>query len=309
MTTQNNAAQAANDPPLSDEYVNAIIQRHGYDSPETVIARLAQWIGLHGGENSITLLMYEAHKTLSKLRAPVADERAEWQAFRDWAWKKDGPAVGLMVGQEAVWTGWKARAALASAPVAGEHGTQSTPNRPESRANTGYTGGALAPVDGEAQPAAYLTLDEEGSPCMLFFDQVEARGYCAPGEEPEPLFRHAAPQASAEVLDAVQVVLKAFKADEAQGYHTRDRQFAISILEQALSSPQASAEARWIGIDLGENAIADVRNTALEQAYEAVACLYAAHYLHGNLSALAALKEAGDDIRALKHPQAPQGQQ
>ena len=72
MTNQNNAAQAANENPLSDEYVNAIIQRHGYDSPETVIARLAQWIGLNGGEDGVTLLMYEAHKALSKLRAPVA---------------------------------------------------------------------------------------------------------------------------------------------------------------------------------------------------------------------------------------------
>lgn len=73
MTTPNSAAWPANENPLSDEYVNTIIQRHGYDSPETVIARLAQWIGLHGGENDLTLLMYEAHKALSKLRAPVAD--------------------------------------------------------------------------------------------------------------------------------------------------------------------------------------------------------------------------------------------
>lgn len=65
------AAQAA---PLSDEYVNAVTQRHGYDSPEAVIARLWQWIGLNGGENSVTLLVYEAHKVLSKLRAPVADD-------------------------------------------------------------------------------------------------------------------------------------------------------------------------------------------------------------------------------------------
>ncbi|MGZ9893073.1 hypothetical protein ACXXNA_05895 [Bordetella bronchiseptica] len=75
MTTENNAAQAVQQDPLSDEYVNAVIQRHGYDSPETVIASLAQWIGRHGGENSVTLLMYEAHKALSalsKLRAPVA---------------------------------------------------------------------------------------------------------------------------------------------------------------------------------------------------------------------------------------------
>ena len=60
--------------PLSDEYVNAAIQQHGYDSPECVIARLHQWIGLHGGENGVTLLMYEAHKALVKLRAPVAGE-------------------------------------------------------------------------------------------------------------------------------------------------------------------------------------------------------------------------------------------
>ncbi|UDG77024.1 hypothetical protein H4P35_06665 [Achromobacter sp. 77] len=71
MTNQNTAAPAN---PLSDEYVNAVIQRHGYDSPESVIAQLHQWIGLHGGEDSITLLMYKAHKALSKLRAPVADD-------------------------------------------------------------------------------------------------------------------------------------------------------------------------------------------------------------------------------------------
>jgi hypothetical protein len=45
-----------------------------------------------------------------------------------------------------------------------------------------------------------------------------------------------APQASEAVLEAVQFVLKNFKASEAQGYHTRDRQFAINILEQALSA-------------------------------------------------------------------------
>ncbi|MGE8691587.1 MAG: hypothetical protein ACN6PJ_30875 [Achromobacter sp.] len=71
--TENNAAQAAEQDPLSDEYVNAVIQRHGYQSPETVIARLHQWIGRNGGENGVTLLMYEAHKVLSKLRAPVAE--------------------------------------------------------------------------------------------------------------------------------------------------------------------------------------------------------------------------------------------
>lgn len=132
MTNHNNAAQAANESPLSDEYVNEIIQRHGYDSPEAVIARLAQWIGLHGGENGVTLLMYEAHKALSKLRGPVGRE---------------------------------------------------------------------------AQPAAYLTLDEEGSPTMLFFDVVEARSYCALGEEPEPLYRCPAPAAGDALTAAARDVL------------------------------------------------------------------------------------------------------
>lgn len=79
--------------------------------------------------NAVTVL--EIAALLSKLRAPVADERAEWQAFRDWAWKKEGPAVGQMEGQAAVWAGWQERArraALASAPVAGH---QPYPAMPE----------------------------------------------------------------------------------------------------------------------------------------------------------------------------------
>lgn len=106
MITQNNAAQAADTTPFSDEYVNAVIQQHGYDSPECVIARLHQWIGLHGGENGVTLLMYEAHKALVKLRTPVADERAAvdpcgYVAVKvsavDWL-KKHFPALTIRAG-------------------------------------------------------------------------------------------------------------------------------------------------------------------------------------------------------------------
>ncbi len=57
----------------------------------------------------------------------------------------------------------------------------------------------------EDAPAAYLTLDEEGSPCMLFFDVAEARGYCALGEEPEALYRRPAP-AAGDALDARQLM-------------------------------------------------------------------------------------------------------
>lgn len=53
----------------------------------------------------------------------------------------------------------------------------------------------------EDKPAAYLTLDEDGSPCMLFFDVVEARAYCEVGEEPEALWRHLA-SAAGDAQDA-----------------------------------------------------------------------------------------------------------
>lgn len=53
----------------------------------------------------------------------------------------------------------------------------------------------------ENNPAAYLTLDEDGSPCMLFFDVAEARAYCEVGEEPEALWRRPA-SAAGEAQDA-----------------------------------------------------------------------------------------------------------
>jgi hypothetical protein len=46
--------------------------------------------------------------------APPVDEKAEWQAFLDWAWKKEGEAIGRMEGRDAVWAGWHARAMLAA---------------------------------------------------------------------------------------------------------------------------------------------------------------------------------------------------
>lgn len=61
---------------------------------------------------------------------------------------------------------------------------------------------AGAVTDEGEKPAAYLTLDDEESPCMLFFDLVEARTYCEIGEEPEPLYRRPAP-AAGDALDVL----------------------------------------------------------------------------------------------------------
>ncbi|MDF3941343.1 hypothetical protein P3W66_14975 [Achromobacter denitrificans] len=165
MTNQNNAAQAASENPLSDEYVNAVIRQHGYQSPEAASARLYQWIGLYGGENGVTLLIYEAHKALSQLRAPVADEPAAepvspWRDIMTaedsddliWLFDRsnnsiDGPRT--FCASDVDWyTHWApceapetSRAALASAPVAIPGNTL-----------TGDGSGVALPLAGEAPP-------------------------------------------------------------------------------------------------------------------------------------------------------------
>lgn len=118
MNNLNDAAQAATDNPLSDEYVNAVIQRHGYQSPESVIARLQQWIGLHGGQDCVTLLMYEAHKALSKLRAPVADERAAFaRSITGQDDLKPHQVQNVIDANGSRWATWRDRAALATVPL------------------------------------------------------------------------------------------------------------------------------------------------------------------------------------------------
>lgn len=47
-------------------------------------------------------------------------------------------------------------------------------------------------------------------------------------------------QNSFSVRWAAQTVLETFSKDEAQGYRSRDRQYAISILKKALDNDQAS---------------------------------------------------------------------
>lgn len=175
MTNQNNAAQAADTNPLSDEYVNAVIQQHGYDSPECVIARLHQWIGLHGRENGVTLLMYEAHKALSKLRAPAADEPVAWMWRRrqvdKWIcvghWDSIEAAAAVQMEKDG-WDVVRLCPALASAPVVGEAVAWEIPNP--------HLGSELTSHKARADEARRLGLTVH------------------------ELFRHAAPQASAEHL-------------------------------------------------------------------------------------------------------------
>lgn len=372
MTNSNSAAQAANDNPLSDEYVNAIIQRHGYDSPETVIARLAQWIGLHGGENGVTLLMYEAHKALSKLRAPVADEPpggTRWPVLRAMArnytaGKHTWDALDAEACEQAAEEIRHLRAALASAPVAGQAVALELRGVPETikegggfwRSCTGchelnegrdtgpYSavlgchlgqgcgecGGigaiwdstdyqtmaddmardmgqsvsvaplASAPEAAEAQPVAYLTRDEEGSPCMLFFDVVEARGYCAPGEEPEPLFRHAGPQPDSEPVGWFDTCMSSGTVRWRPGLTST----GFPEGHPFYAAPQASAlnaeytRGRADGFDAGHSAALEKVAAALEDHRNA-----GREWVPGSLWDTLS-REAAARIRALKQPQA-----
>ncbi|NMU89048.1 hypothetical protein HGQ98_04020 [Achromobacter ruhlandii] len=180
MTNQNNAAQAANDNPVSDEYVNAIIQRHGYDSPESVIAQLHQWIGLHGGEDTVTLLMYEAHKALSKLRAPVADERAAFEAAMLKRYQNvergQGSHGGYLDSRTGLaWRAWNDRAALASAPVTEDDEVQRIRDRGPAYP---YTPNTAPPTPLASAPVA----DEQRLRRMLCVQYAGALAYMDDGE-------------------------------------------------------------------------------------------------------------------------------
>ncbi|UAN03032.1 hypothetical protein [Achromobacter mucicolens] len=255
MNDPKSVATAASENPLSDVYVNAVIQQHGYDSVEAVIARLFQWIGCNGRKNAATLLIYEAYKALSKLRAPVADERAAFERFQrrtglDELYLERHATHGqyMWTATKEAWETWQARAALASAPVADV--PQDTGN-PEADRLIGRLMSSDPDFD-DCAAAARLIRDLASTPVageavytLRVRGAIQAwtpttAAFSIPDGEHQLFLSPAAPPASEAVLDAVQFVLKTFKASEEQGYRTRDRQFAISILEQALSAPPAA---------------------------------------------------------------------
>lgn len=111
MTNQNNVAQ----PVLTDDELKS-------SSPYLWLA------AVRTAEVAERMLRHFEQIILSKLRAPVADERAAFEAARQ---KRDPDApLGRMClvnndeytngEDQAAWEGWQDRAALASAPVASE---------------------------------------------------------------------------------------------------------------------------------------------------------------------------------------------
>lgn len=167
MTNQNNAAQAATQHPIDEAIV--ILTEEAAALSDCHTRPIGDWTGEDEAKARYDYIQ-TVIAALSKLRAPVAGEPAFY--INSSLIDAGTGRIRAEIRDPLTWS---------DTPV----GNWMTPV-------------FIAPGAGEAQPAAYLTLDEEGSPCMLFFDVVEASGYCAPGEEPKPLFRHAASQASAE---------------------------------------------------------------------------------------------------------------
>ncbi|KDC59382.1 hypothetical protein L512_5219 [Bordetella bronchiseptica MBORD624] len=141
MTTQNNAAQ----PVLTDDQIEPLVrnaedeierlrraleaerdlraEREKAADPNFVMTELRGIICVAGDSPTVIVSVERMRLWLSKLRAPVADERA---AFEE-SYRRPWPVRSVPKGGEhwsvekcAAWEGWKARAALASAPVADE---------------------------------------------------------------------------------------------------------------------------------------------------------------------------------------------
>ncbi|MCP1404297.1 hypothetical protein [Achromobacter insolitus] len=198
---------------------------------------------------------------LSKLRAPVADERKEIAGvtldgcletlFRvgehlgiDYAESRKQPGAPSGIYIKAI----EDRVSQAM-NAAREEAARLMEQTSRSSGATLIRSLASAPVAGEADlPKAYIV--RHGTTEALFRSLKRANAAAedvGPGSVIVPLYAYAAPQASEAVLKAIQFVLKNFKASEAQGYHTRDRQFAISILEQALSAQPGAQKERSDG--------------------------------------------------------------
>lgn len=96
MTTQQTERELFEES-ASDRYIRELEEKHGYDHPLAIAARLEQNISQYGGENCTTLFMYEAMGALRKgvkqvesLKTTIAQQgealeasKLEAQAYKD----------------------------------------------------------------------------------------------------------------------------------------------------------------------------------------------------------------------------------
>lgn len=119
MTNQNNAAQAA------EQAIKAAI-RKAYDDGYNDAKMAPDNCSTYCAERAVRL---DSAALQSALRAPVADERAAFEYHAracELTRDEDVPDDYRNPHVQEYWNGWKARAALASAPVAGEAPSRQT---------------------------------------------------------------------------------------------------------------------------------------------------------------------------------------
>lgn len=117
----------------------------------------------------------------------------------------------------------------------------------------------------EDAPVAYLTLDEEGSPCMLFFDVAEARAFCEIGEEPAALYRRPAPAAG----DALDLTL-AQKYEDARILSNANAQDSARWRAYSAQFPEISAAFLAVHAEDGGDPLPTIKGASITGGYVVV---------------------------------------
>ncbi|WP_063580971.1 hypothetical protein [Achromobacter ruhlandii] len=152
MTNHNNAAQ----PVLTDDQIEVLAKKHIAPHADRLDATLPNRIPYQQTEQfrRVKALIGDV---LSKLRAPVADERAafeKWTGYTEDALSRDAGDGYCIKGVDNQWCAWQARATLASAPVAGEAQVQQRVAYTDSCGHLHWTNGRRILVSLYAAPQA-----------------------------------------------------------------------------------------------------------------------------------------------------------
>jgi hypothetical protein len=80
--------------PMSNEHVNVVAAKDGYQHPNAVLARIDQYVDRYGAENTVTLLLYEAQKAIRELQSQLRVH--SWISVQDQL-PVDGQSVAFVV--------------------------------------------------------------------------------------------------------------------------------------------------------------------------------------------------------------------
>ncbi|MDH0520606.1 hypothetical protein [Achromobacter xylosoxidans] len=214
---------------LTDDEIEALALKHiapGYERLRAVVPASAPYQDSEQFRRVKALLADALHRP----RAPVADERI---AFETWALaegfqpeelricEKDGDYISVFTNES--WNAWKARATLASAPVAGEpfmYGIMG----PDGKAHLDEFCVSADPAELEQEVVAIMNKDHKGGKYSVV-----------------ALFTNAAPQASAENVRNVDAAMAAEYQQWIDWYH-KGLDYDSFLKECVFNKPQADKD-------------------------------------------------------------------